>query len=311
MSAADGAVDRALLDAAADWVIRLRYEAPDADTREAFVRWLAQSDGHAQAWARAQRVLDHFDRVPAGIGSDVLRSRGRRSVVRALITGGLLLPAGWLVSRQAPVWTADLRTATGERRDWTLDDGTRVVLNTGSAVELRYTATERRLVLLAGELLLTTGKDAVRPLLVQTPQGEVQALGTRFSVRLSERASQVAVFEHAVEIRPRHGQSLRLDAGQGARFTEAGTDTPLPANADAIAWEHGMLVVRNERLTDVLAELDRYRPGVLRCDAEVADLRLSGALSVSDTDAALRVLAARLPVKVRRISAYWVTVGPQ
>ncbi|MNR00694.1 fec operon regulator FecR [compost metagenome] len=72
-----------------------------------------------------------------------------------------------------------------------------------------------------------------------------------------------------------------------------------------------MLVVRNERLADVLAELDRYRPGVLRCDAEVADLRLSGALSVSDTDAALRVLAARLRVKVRRISAYWVTVGPQ
>lgn len=70
-----------------------------------------------------------------------------------------------------------------------------------------------------------------------------------------------------------------------------------------------MLVVRDERLADVVAELGRYRPGVLRCDAEVAGLRLSGALSVSDTDAALRVLAARLPVKVLRRSAYWVTVA--
>jgi len=311
MSDADGAMDRALLDAAADWVIRLRYETPDAGTREAFARWLAQSDAHAQAWARAQRVLGHFDRVPASIGRDVLRSRGRRSVVRALVTGGLLLPAGWMAWRKVPVWTADLRTVTGEQRDWILDDGTRVVLNTDSAVELRYTATERRLVLLAGELLLTTGKDAARPLLVQTPQGEVQALGTRFSVRLSEPACQVAVFEHAVEIRPRHGQPLRLDAGQAVRFTEAGTDMPLPANADAAAWERGMLVVRDERLADVLSELGRYRPGALRCDAEVADLRLSGALSVSDTDAALRTLAARLPIKVRRLSAYWVTVGPQ
>lgn len=311
MSAADGAIDRALLDAAADWVIRLRYETPDADTRDAFARWLAQSDAHAQAWARAQRVLGHFDRVPAGIGHDVLRSRGRRSVVRALITGGLFLPAGWMAWRRAPAWTADLRTATGEQRDWTLDDGTRVVLNTGSAVDVRYTATERRLILLAGELLLTTGKDAVRPLLVQTPQGDVQALGTRFSVRLNERACKTAVFEHAVEIRPRHGQPLRLDAGQAAHFTETGIDTPLPANADDTAWQHGMLVVRNERLADVVAELDRYRPGVLRCAPEVADLRLTGALSVSDTDAALRALAARLPVTVRRASAYWVTVGPQ
>ncbi|EHK65371.1 FecR domain-containing protein [Achromobacter arsenitoxydans] len=311
MSAAEGAVDRALLDAAADWVIRLRYETPDADTREAFARWLGQSDAHAQAWERAQRVLGHFDLVPAGIGRDVLRSRGRRSVVRALVAGGLLLPAGWMAWRRAPVWTADLRTATGERRDWILDDGTRVVLNTGSAVDVRFTATERRLVLLAGELLLTTGKDAVRPLLVQTPYGDVQALGTRFSVRLNEPGCQVAVFEHAVEIRPRHGQPLRLDAGQAARFTEAGADTPLAANADDTAWEQGMLVVRNQRLTDVVAELGRYRPGVLRCDAEVANLRLTGALSVSDTDSALRVLAARLPVKVRRVSAYWVTVGPQ
>jgi transmembrane sensor len=309
MSAADGAMDRALLDAAADWVIRLRYDTPDADTREAFARWLAQSDAHAQAWARAERVLGHFDRVPASIGRDVLRSRGRRAVVRALITGGLLLPAGWITWRQAPVWMADLRTATGEQRDWTLDDGTRVVLNTGSAVDVRFTATERRLVLLAGELLLTTGKDAARPLLVQTPHGEVQALGTRFSVRLNERTCKAAVFEHAVEIRPRHGQPLRLNAGQSARFTEAGIDMPLPANADDTAWEQGMLVVRDERLADVVAELGRYRPGVLRCDAEVAGLRLSGALSVSDTDAALRVLAARLPVKVLRRSAYWVTVA--
>jgi len=59
-----------------------------------------------------------------------------------------------------------------------------------------------------------------------------------------------------------------------------------------------------------VAELARHRPGVLRCSPEVAGLRVSGALSLRDTDAALHALADRLPIAVRRLTRYWVSVGP-
>lgn len=306
-----------LLEEAADWVIRLRYETADAATRRAFERWLAQGEAHAQAWARAEQVLGAFEGLPAPIGQRVLRAtrkrQGRRAVLRAALGLGVLAPAGWMAWREAPVWRADLRTAAGEQLNRRLDDGTRLVLNSSSAVDLRYGSSERRLVLVAGEVLVTTGQESqptYRPFVVQTPQGEVQALGTRFSVRVVDDRTEVMVFEHAVLARPTNGAPLRIDAGQRGSFTLARTGALAPVDDSAALWAQGMLVVRDQRLGDVVAELARHRPGFLRCAPEVADLRVSGALSLRDTDAALQALAERLPIAVQRVTRYWVSVGP-
>lgn len=306
-----------LLEEAADWVIRLRYETSDAATRRAFERWLAQGEAHAKAWARAEQVLGVFEDVPSSIGHRVLRAtrkrQGRRTVLRAALGLGVLAPAGWVAWREAPAWRADLRTAAGEQLTRLLDDGTQLVLNSGSAVDLRYGAGERRLILVAGEVLVTTGQEsqaAYRPFVVQTPQGEVEALGTRFSVRLTHDRTEVTVFEHAVLARPASGTPLRIDAGQRSSFTLGQTGALAPVDDSAALWAQGMLVVRDQRLADVVAELARHRPGFLRCAPEVADLRVSGALSLRDTDAALQALSERLPITVQRVTRYWVSVGP-
>lgn len=304
--------DPSLLNAAAEWVIRLHYDKPDDACRQEFARWLAQSEAHHQAWNRAQAVLGTFDRMPAGLGREVLRVRGntRRAVLRTLVGGAVLLPAAGLLWHQLPRWQADFRTATGERRTWMLADGSQLLLNTATTVALRFSAAERRLLLLEGELLLTSGPSQDgRPLLVQTGQGEIEALGTRFVVRQHAESTQVAVFEHAVELRPDDAPFSRLQAGQGACFTAGQTFDARAVDGSSIAWEQGMLVVRDWRLADVLAELGRYRRGLLRCDPEVADRRVSGALSVTDTDAALALLATRLNLRVRRLSPYWVSLG--
>ncbi len=164
-----------------------------------------------------------------------------------------------------------------------------------------------------GLTLVTTGQEtqrAYRPFVVQTPQGEAQALGTRFSVRLIDDRTEVMVFEHAVLARPAHGAPVRIDAGQRGSFTRGQAGALAPVDDSAALWEQGMLVVRDQRLADVVAELARHRPGVLRCSPEVAGLRVSGALSLRDTDAALHALADRLPIAVRRLTRYWVSVGP-
>ncbi|WP_046242277.1 FecR domain-containing protein, partial [Delftia tsuruhatensis] len=51
---------------------------------------------------------------------------------------------------------AALHTGTGERREHRLADGSVVTLDTGSALDLRYTATERRLLLRAGAIHVRT-----------------------------------------------------------------------------------------------------------------------------------------------------------
>ena len=63
------------------------------------------------------------------------------------------------------------------------------------------------------------------------------------------------------------------------------------------------------RLGHFIAELSRYRPGLLRCASEVAELRISGVYPLADSDAVLDALTQSLPVSINRRSRYWVTVS--
>ena len=167
-----------------------------------------------------------------------------------------------------------------------------------------------------GEILVHTAPDATlpaRPFVVDTVQGRLRALGTRFAVRQMDAATTVAVFEGAVEVRPATpgAAALVVRAGEQTRFTATAGDPVTPADSARQAWTRGLLLAENMRLAEFIAELARYRPGHLGCAPEVADLRLVGAYDTTDTDRVLAALEATLPVRVRTPLPWWVVVGPR
>lgn len=239
--------DPALLEEAAGWLVRFQSETLSVADRAAFERWRDRSAAHAAAWRRVEDMLRSFGQVPPALGAHTLRRLdrlerpARRQVLRT-VTGLLLAgPAAWLAWREVPwrEWSADARTAIGERRQMLLADGTRLWLNTATAVDIQYSARQRLVWLRAGEILLTTGKDpapAPRPFLVQTGLGSVQALGTRFMVRDEGAAIQVAVFEDAVEIRA--GCCARVSGPASTRTPSGRTRprTPRRSRGSTACW---------------------------------------------------------------------------
>ena len=106
------------------------------------------------------------------------------------------------------------------------------------------------------------------------------------------------------------GAGRILEAGRECDFNAQSIFETVKVKPGAGLWEQGMLLARNMRLGDVVTELARYRSGVLHCDPAIADMLVSGAISLRDTDAALNLLANNLALKVNRISPYWVTLKP-
>lgn len=316
-------LDRAVARAAAAWLVRLREGASPEDMA-ACEHWRAADPQHERAWQRALRLNEKFRVVPPAVGVPVLGREvriDRRAALKALTALLVATPASYVAWREAPwrEWVSDERTATGERRSITLADGTRVDLNTATALDIVFSDTERRLVLNAGEIQVETGADTrdpsatYRPFIVQTRQGRIRALGTRFVVRKDrddDSGTRVAVLESAVEVTPARAEQLRriISAGEQTRFTAIGSDAPGPADPHLADWTRGVLFADRMRLGDFAAEVGRYRTGVLRCDPAVADLRITGAFQLDNTDSILTALPDTLPVSVVYRTRYWVSI---
>ncbi|MDQ8035038.1 MAG: FecR domain-containing protein [Bordetella sp.] len=319
-------IPSAVVDEAIAWSVKLHFGEPDSATRAAFERWRQAAAVHERAWSRMQSLNADFAAVPQRLALDTLTAMGgahqarrqqRRAVLKGLVLAGGVLGTGWVVREHTP-WQrvlADVSTGVGRRGRRTLPDGTELALNTDTAVAVRMDGAERVLVLYRGEVSIATGADAAhaarRPFFVQTPFGAVQALGTRFVVRLDDDSARVSVQQDAVALRPANGAApVVAEAGQDWRLDrQRAVRIVAPAMASD-AWIEGAVVGKNMRLADLLAELARYRHGRIRCAPEIADLRVSGTYHVNDVDQALQFLAQTLPIRVRYWTRFWITVGP-
>ncbi|TBU93293.1 FecR domain-containing protein [Stutzerimonas kirkiae] len=307
-----------VIDQAIDWAIRLTYNQADADTHAAFADWLALCDEHRLAWQRIQTLGGRFAGLPPELARQTLarlpEARLQRRQVFRLLGLFAALGAGAWGARELTPWqrlVADYSTRIGERQHWRLDDGSRLDLNTDSAVALRFDAEQRLLVLLRGELHLHSGTDhdSQRPLRVSTRDGLLEALGTRFSVRLGEQASVLGVSEGAVRLQPLEGGSAAIArAGESWRLGSTLAErlaTPPPS----ASWRDGLLLAREQPLAELLAELGRYRHGHLGCDPAIAGLPISGNFQLDDIDATLRFIARAHGLRLHSVSRYWIRLS--
>lgn len=317
MSDATKPDERQAIREAARWYARLANESPAANDQQAWQCWLAADPINRQAWQRIESVNQQMARVPGRLAAATLAAAGQSR--RQVLCSGLLLASlgglaalGWR-SDARHRFTAGYRTAVGERRLFTLADGSQMLLNTNSTVDVHFDANQRLIILRSGELLVSTAADASgRPLRVQSPDASVLALGTRFSVRSWSGGTEVAVLEKAVEVSvPGQSTTLRLEAGQHARIASGVIGPALANTASVGAWQQGSLIAIDRPLGELLEELGRYRHGWLRCDPRIRGLRISGAFPVDDTDLALRALERSFPVAVVYRTGYWVTLVPR
>jgi transmembrane sensor len=308
-------VSAQVLDAAIAW--QLSLDSGNPVEREEFAKWHAAHEEHARAWRQLGMLDQRFSVASGPARTALLQSReGIRRRVRKLGRGvasvvaviGLALFAG---ERYLPVnyWLADERTATGEQRTIRLTDGTLINLNTHSAVDVRFNEKQRLVILQEGEILVETGHGDARPFIVETREGSMRALGTRFLVKREEEGTRLSVLQSAVAAHPESSAEEQiLREGQQVLIRNNGLGPIVALNQGADAWTRGMLVVDNARLEDLVREIGRYRPGHLGVAPEVADLRITGSFPLKDTNLALSALLPTLPVQIEQHTQWWVTV---
>lgn len=320
MSSNDSTERRALREAA-QWLRRLHDPQTSAADRQAWAQWRDRSPEHARAWALAEKLQQRFETVPSGLGlAKTLEPSAlkRREALRALSVLLVMGPAAWVAYRLPwAEWSADYKTAIGERQQFSLADGSSVMLNTASAVNVRFDQVQRQIRLVAGEILVTVkreGNASHRPFVVESGQGTLRAMGTtdtQFSVRQDDRLTRVAVLDGTVEIRPARTEKVRwVRKGEECAFVDSDAPPPSASAGNAALWARGLLFADRMRMVDFVAELARYHAGRLQCDTAIADLRVSGIYQTGNVRNILVYLEHNYPVRVREMTRYWITIEP-
>lgn len=317
---------------------RVTLSEADAATSDDFERWLAADPANGEAWDDVQAswgLVGEQSSTPEFLAlrraalQRAERSRARPAP-RWSATGWwpriaaclILVVAAGLAWRYVGGFDGGHRTLAyaterGERRVITLADGSKVSLDSASAVEIEYSPDARKLELKRGQARFDVAHDVTRPFLVRAGDRMVVATGTAFNVDLAGPHLQVTLIEGRVVILPRDADpdrqaiartpQVQLIAGQ--RFTESAGSAPGGGSgaveaADltrATAWESGQLMFEDEPLGTIVDRVSRYSEVKLRADPSVAALRISGVFHTGDVAGFLDVAEHYLPVKDRRL----------
>lgn len=284
------------LQEAAEWFFRQDGAPLSAADEVRFQSWLIASEDNRAAYAEISGTWHELADVPAYASSPIIAKttwfRTPMPVAAVFSCFFLLLGGAWY-SDFATRISADGYTETGEVQTLHLPDGSIAEMNSGTAIAIHYSSSERRLRLLKGEAVFTVSVDAQRPFVVEANGGEATALGTVYAVRDDEKGATVTVVESHVAIAALpEGQSVRLGPDQRVSYQNGMMSAVQSVDAQSeTAWRRNKLIFVDKPLGDVIDELNRYHKGMIRIvDSSISTRRVSGVFETNDIVAVIDTL---------------------
>ena len=290
MTEPEQSANNPVADEARRWVVKLGELTPIEHKR--LERWLRESAANREAFAEAKRewqsleFLKQLRNDPVAKGDPwvakrrVRRTRSRRyayPLAAAAVMTAMAVALGWSLLTDSS-YEAEYYTAVGEQQEVSLPDGSSILLNTSTSLNIRFGNEQRNVFLDAGEAHFEVAHDVSRPFVVITDVGAVRAVGTAFTVYVHEEQAEVTVTEGIVEVSKARenliaaapateppGQPAapvkRLAKGYNATISDtiesvAEIDTEVLERK--LSWQYGMLEFVNAPLGDVIDEVSRY-----------------------------------------------------
>jgi transmembrane sensor len=290
-----------------EWIARFVAGQMRPSDIEAMKRWYGQSPAHAAAYAEVRRVWLGLGPAASAVmlrngearGAGGLRpfrpdgapSVGRRAFLAGALAASAAAGAYALIRPPFDLWpsyaelTADFRTETGEQRQVTLGKAVSLDLNTRTSVAVRSeTASATHLALISGEAAISIGAGAASlPLTVEAGAGRVLADRANFNLRCEDAAVVVTCLEGTLKVEAGNAATTlvaRQQVGYGAR----GIGPMMSVDPDAVtAWQRGMLIFDGIPVAQVVAEVNRYRPGrIILMNQEIGRHLLSAQLRIAE-----------------------------
>jgi transmembrane sensor len=292
-------------------------------------RWLNEHPDHLTAWELASDSWDETHDIPVSLVHPPARIAPRAAQQRSkplLAALAVIIVVATFLGVLHFTGGREVTTAVGEQRTLSLDDGTRIELNTDSSVVVQYDDHTRKITLRSGEAYFQVAPER-RPFRVIAGGRQIVALGTTFIVRrdpdtvadpltvtLIEGHVAVApvytAVPHALPPAPIPDVTV-LSAGERLRVRRQGSVVDAPAIDKLTAWTRGELVFDSVSLREAVAELNRYSHiKVTLASAKLGELPVGGIFRAGDSLSFARAVSETYNLSLTRQDAA-IILGPK
>lgn len=314
------------------WVSRLDrglLKSEQSDLNE----WLALSVAHtnafkrqAECWDKTEVLSSLADLFPAPVKKSQSSSIsfGWKTWVggaAALLALVLVLPGIFPTQENTKILNPQLlsyETAIGGLSRVVLTDGSTLVLNTETKVNVRMTEEVREITISRGEINVDVAHDPLRPLRVIANDKVFEAIGTKFNIHIDESKNiELLVTEGKVKVKvgPKpaqdnqnrsRGLASALVIGQGERVILDGSGREIETLVDAdieveLSWRQGNLIFRGEPLSEALGEISRYTSVEFEIlDENLRAIQVAGLFKAGDVAGFLASLEANFGIQYER-----------
>ena len=290
-------------DEAYGWIVRFMAGDMSPADMASMKAWYRQSPDHRAAYAEARRVWQSLGpiasesrhRLAEAPVARAAPSRARAASLpsRRIFLGGAVAASAVVLMVRPPLdlWpsyaelTADFRTGAGERQQIALGDSLSLDLNTRSSLAIRtQTAEATRIEMLSGEAAMINGRGAP-PLTVVAGTGSIFATDAELNVRCDGGEVIVSCLKGHLDVE-RDGRTTPLDARQQVAYGSRQIGAVASVDPQLVtAWQQGVLTFDATPVAQVIAELNRYRPGrIILMNGDIGRRLLNARIKVAETD---------------------------
>ncbi|MFT4053560.1 MAG: FecR domain-containing protein [Novosphingobium sp.] len=296
------------------WMVRLASGAMSAEELEALDRWNAIDPRNRAAFLLERQTWQDLHAIEASFSSaQPLLSANSRRWPSLLLPAAVAAALAWFAVPAAWLWIqADVVSATGEIREIALEDGSRAVLDSDSAIAIDYRSGERTVRLLKGRAWFAVRHGDARPFRVAAADGVVRDVGTAFEVDDTALHTRVGVTEGVIELEALGGRLVH--ASERAEFADGGHVKVLPPlPVDQIGtWRRGELLLREVPLDAAIRAVARYRAApVLMLGDFSGERPISAGFRTDRPDEALDTLAAMRGLERARLPGGILLLRPR
>ncbi|MFB1015623.1 MAG: FecR domain-containing protein [Alteromonadaceae bacterium] len=328
------------LDQASDWIAKLDRELLSAEKTELKI-WLAQDNDNIKLLMEIAKMWDKMDDLNRLSDLFPYEEVNKKSTpwfvaMAASFVVAILFTLVSTISSFSPftekatssvvVMQASYQTNVGESHTINLPDNSKLVLNTNSFVQVKYTESARLIELQRGEIHIDVAHDKSRPLSVLTNGKIIQAVGTAFNVKVNNDLVELIVTDGKVLVAKKDNVSLNSDIEQIAKrlpqssmaisegekvelnltnqlLEEVVKLKPIEIAA-SLSWRRGHLIFRGDSLVDVMAEISRYTDikFELTDDEQLKSIQVAGVFKTGDVTGLLKVLNQNFDISYEKVS---------